>query len=89
MKIELTDLPKNGIVDFFSSHCNPCKMMEPLVDKIQADGIKVIRIDVDDNPEIAEYFQVMSVPTFIGMKNGKEVIRKAGAMPEAELRKLL
>lgn len=89
MKIELKDLPKNGLVDFHAEWCAPCRMMEPLVDKLQDDGIKVVRVNVDENTELAEYFQVMSVPTFVGMKNGKEVSRKTGAMPEAELRKLL
>lgn len=89
MKIKLNDLPKEGIVDFHAKWCSPCRMMEPLVDKIQNDGIKVVRVDVDENPELAEYFQVMSVPTFVGMKNGKEATRKSGAIPEKELRKLL
>lgn len=89
MKIELKDLPKEGLVDFFSLHCNPCKMMEPLIDKMQDDGVKIVRVDVDENPELAEYFQVMSVPTFVGIRDGKEKARKIGAAPEAELRKLL
>lgn len=89
MKIELKDLPRNGLVDFHASWCAPCKMMEPIVDKIQSEGIKVVRVDVDENPELAQYFSVMSVPTFVGMKNGKEASRKIGAVPEAELKKLL
>jgi len=89
MKVELKDLPKNGLVDFYATWCGPCKMMEPIVDKIQDAGIRVVRVDVDENPDLAEYFRVMSVPTFVGIKNGKESSRKIGAMPESELLKLL
>jgi len=87
--MELKDLPKNGLIDFFTTWCSPCKQMEPIIDKLQENGIKIVRVDVDEEKEISQYFQIMSIPTFVSMKNGKEHKRQVGAVSEKKLLELL
>ena len=79
------------VVDFFATWCGPCKMVSPLVDEIALENadIKVGKINVDEQPELAAKFGVMSIPTLVVMENGKEVNRSIGAMPKANILKLV
>ena len=79
------------VVDFFATWCGPCKMVSPLVDEIALENadIKVGKINVDEQPELAAKFGVMSIPTLVVMENGKEVNRSIGAMPKASILKLV
>lgn len=79
------------LVDFWASWCGPCKMMGPVVDQIADDmgeNARVCKINIDEQPELASKYNVMSIPTFILFKEGKEVGRTIGAMPKEELAKL-
>lgn len=79
------------LVDFWASWCGPCKMMSPVVDQIaeeMGENAKVCKINIDEQPELASKYNVMSIPTFILLKNGKEITRTIGAMPKEELSKL-
>lgn len=79
------------LVDFWASWCGPCKMMSPVVDQIAEEmgqNAKVCKINIDEQPELASKYNVMSIPTFILLKNGKEITRTIGAMPKEELSKL-
>jgi len=79
------------LVDFWATWCGPCKMMGPVVDQIAEDmgvNAKVCKVNIDEQRELATKFNVMSIPTFILLKEGKEVDRKVGAMPKEELAKL-
>ena len=72
------------MADFWATWCGPCKMLTPVVEQLagQYDGKAIIgKVDVDENPDLAAQFAVMSVPTVIFFKNGKEIDRKVGAMP--------
>ena len=76
------------LVDFFAEWCGPCKMMAPELKKLvdmKGDSLKVIKVDIDKNPQAANAFQVSSVPTLILFKKGKTIWRKSGAMTAHQL----
>ena len=73
------------LLDFWATWCGPCRMVSPIVDEIGAEvtDAKVGKVNVDEQPELAIRFGVMSIPTVIFLKDGKEIDRKVGVMPEA------
>lgn len=76
------------LVDFYADWCGPCKMMAPVVDKIgesYAGKAKVIKVNVDNSSDVAARFGIMSIPTFILFKNGKEVKKVIGGVPQETL----
>ncbi len=79
------------LIDFWASWCGPCRMVSPIVDEIAADtnDKKVGKINVDEQPELASAFQVMSIPTLVVMKDGKIVKKSVGARPKAEILEML
>ena len=88
-KQEFDELIKNEkvLVDFFATWCGPCKMVGPVLEEISKDyaDIKFVKVNVDDNPEIAQQYGIMSIPTMIGFKNGEKVASSLGFMPREEL----
>ena len=82
---EVLESDKPVLIDFFATWCGPCKMVSPVVDQIAAErpDIKVCKLDVDKNLDLARSFQVMSVPTLVAMKNGEIINKTVGAMPKA------
>jgi thioredoxin 1 len=73
-----------AIIDFWAVWCGPCQMLSPVMESIagQYDGKVLIgKVNVDEEPELAQRFGVMSIPTVVFMKNGQEFDRKIGAMP--------
>ena len=83
------NIPENGMIYMSAEWCSPCKMVKPFIKQFQEDGENVIKVDVDESPLMAEYFQVNSIPSFIAIKNGKEVDRVLGAQPKKVLQELL
>ena len=77
---------KEGVVlvDFFATWCGPCKMQAPVLEELKEDrgDVKVVKIDVDQETEIAREYGVMSIPTLILFKDGKEVAKNVGFMPK-------
>jgi|SRR5215475_14105517 len=76
------------LVDFWAAWCGPCKMVAPIVEEIATEHrgkLKVVKLDVDENPESASQFGVMSIPTLIVFKNGQAVERVVGYMPKTKL----
>ena len=74
------------VVDFWADWCGPCKMLGPTVETLaeRYDGTaRVGQINVDQDPELARHFGVMSIPTVVFLKGGREIARKVGVMPEA------
>ena len=71
---EVLKAEKTVLVDMYATWCGPCKMQSPIIDKIadeQGENIKVAKIDIDEAPEIAEKYGVMSIPTLLIIKNGE------------------
>ena len=80
------------LIDFYAEWCQPCKVQSPILHEIaheQPGKIRVIKIDVDKNQEIAARFQVRSVPTLILFKNGNVVWRNSGVMPKQQLTEII
>ena len=82
-------MKKEGLVlvDFFATWCGPCKMMSPVVEEIasEEEGIKVCKINIDEQIELAQRFGVMSIPTFIAVKGGEIAGKQIGAVPKSTL----
>ena len=88
---EVMESEKPVLLDFWASWCGPCRMVSPIVDEIAEErgDIKVCKINVDEQPELAGSFGVMSIPTLVVMKDGKVVNKAVGAMPKQRILALL
>lgn len=88
---EVLHSEKTVLLDFWAPWCGPCRMVSPIVDEIAAErtDIKVGKINVDEEPELAAEFNVMSIPTLVVMKDGKIVNQAMGARPKAAILALL
>jgi len=83
---------KPVVVDFFATWCGPCMMAGPIIDKLadeMGDKVVIGKLDVDEESDIAQKYGVMSIPTMVVFKDGKEVERKVGFPGETGLRKLI
>ena len=79
---------KAVLVDFFATWCGPCKMLSPVLEGVaekMKDKVTIVKVDVDRRPDLAAKVGVMSVPTMIMFKNGRQVDAFSGYMPEANL----
>lgn len=80
------------LVDFTASWCGPCKTLAPILEEVKkelGDEIKIVKIDVDKNNQLAQAYQVQGVPTMIVYKEGKQVWRQSGVLPKHEIVKVL
>lgn len=80
------------LVDFWAPWCGPCRMLAPLMEQIsaeQAGKAKVVKVNIDDEPALAQRFGVFSIPTVVAIKNGAETGRSVGLVPKAKLTALL
>ena len=103
VKMEVTEITKENyetevaqsdrpvLLDFWAGWCGPCQMLSPVVDAVagEREDIKVGKINVDEQQELAMQFKVMSIPTLIVMKEGKEAERSVGVISKEEILALL
>lgn len=84
-----SDIPV--LLDFWAPWCGPCRMVSPLVDEIAGEisDAKVGKINVDEQPELAAQFKIMSIPTLVVIKDGKIASSSVGAKPKAEILNML
>ena len=75
------------LVDFWAEWCGPCKMIAPILEEIAAeqDNIRIAKVNVDESPDLAMRFQVMSIPTLIMFRDGEPAKRLVGAKPKSAL----
>ena len=81
---EVMNSERKVLLDFWAPWCGPCRMVVPMVEEIAKErpDIKVAKINVDENPELATRFGIMSIPTLVVMENGKIVNQATGARPK-------
>ena len=76
------------LVDFWATWCGPCQMLAPVLEEL-SQQVKVVKVDVDENPQLAMAFQVASIPTVIAFRDGKVVNQSVGVVPKETLLALL
>ena len=88
---EVLKADKPVLLDFWATWCMPCQMLSPVIDQIadEQPSIKVGKVNVDEEPELAASFGVMSIPTLVVMKDGKPAAKTMGVQPKASVLKLL
>ena len=88
---EVLNSDKPVLVDFWASWCGPCRMVAPILEEIAAErsDVKVCKINVDEEPELASRYKVMSIPTLLVVKEGQVVNQAVGARPKSQILSLL
>ena len=88
---EVMNSDKPVLLDFWAPWCAPCRMVVPVIEEIAGErpDIKVGKINVDEQPELASKFSIMSIPTLVVMKNGKIVQQVSGARPKKAILEML
>ena len=88
---EVMNSEKKVLVDFWAPWCGPCQMVLPIVEELAAErsDIKVCKINVDENPELAKRFRVMSIPTLLVMEKGEILERSVGAKSKDAIEEML
>ncbi|MBS7217938.1 MAG: thioredoxin [Oscillospiraceae bacterium] len=88
---EVLNADRPVLLDFWAPWCGPCRMVGPILDEIAGErsDIKVAKVNVDEQPELAGQFGVMSIPTLVVMKDGKVVQQAVGVRPKAQILSML
>ena len=88
---EVLESDKTVLVDFYADWCGPCQMLSPMVEEIAKENsnIKVAKINVDQNEELAVRYEVASIPTLVVIRNGNEIKRSIGVIQKSEIENLV
>lgn len=88
---EVIHSEKPVLVDFWASWCGPCRMVGPIIDEIAVEHpeYKVVKINIDEEPELASQYRVVSIPTLLVMKDGQVVQQSVGARPKNQILAML
>ncbi|MEM5811923.1 MAG: thioredoxin [Candidatus Aenigmatarchaeota archaeon] len=91
---ELLDLVKKNkmvVVDIYADWCYPCKILSPIIEEVSKEykNIKFVKINVDENTEIAQLYDVKSIPTLLYFQNGNLVNRTVGALPKTKIKEII
>lgn len=88
---EVLQSDKTVLIDFWASWCGPCKMLAPVIEELaeEVQDAKICKIDIDEQPELAEKYDVMSIPTLVVFKNGKVVRQAVGVQSKSVILDML
>ena len=86
---EVLNAEKSVLVDFWATWCGPCRRQAPVVEELAEAGYEVGKVDVDKEPSLAQQYKIMSIPTLLVFKGGKETARYVGLTPKATLEEAL
>ena len=84
---EVLESDKPVLLDFFASWCGPCRMVGPILDEIaeEREDIKVCKVNIDEQPELAHRYRIMTIPTLMVLKDGNIVEQSVGAKPKHQI----
>lgn len=90
-KNEVLNSDKTVLIDFYANWCGPCKMLSPVVEQFTSENenVKVVKINVDDEQDLAVQYGVMSIPTLVVIKNGQELNRSVGIVSKNDILNLV
>ena len=89
---ELVNSETPVLIDFFATWCGPCQAMSPILQELKSDlgdRVRIVKIDVDTNADLAGHMKIMGVPTFMLFKNGRELWRQPGMVTKEALKKVI
>lgn len=88
---EVLKSDKKVLIDFYADWCGPCRMLSPVVDELAEEmpEVKVCKVNVDDEPDLAMRYKAMTIPMLVVVENGQVVTTSVGAKPKAAIKKLL